>query len=234
MPTLGQQLVELLRAPACVVGVGDPARGDDALGVRLAERLSKRLAGRAAEGAAGLAESARPVCWCDPCEGNDETGPRAAGASQNPGSWQSASVMQTGRAGPLAILLAEAAPERHLGWLAQGFFKTVLFLDAVDFGEPPGAAVLLDSDAMRSRLPQVSTHRLSLGLMARYIAMEGQARAWLLGVQPASLRSGQGLSETVERTLTCLEALLVTAAKTACRARDAGAEPLAMAREGLT
>jgi Ni,Fe-hydrogenase maturation factor len=54
---------------------------------------------------------------------------------------------------------------------------------------------------MSSRFPQVSTHKLSLGLLARMVEANGKTKAWLLGVQPASLRPGQALSEPVRRTL---------------------------------
>lgn len=111
----------------------------------------------------------------------------------------------------VAVLLAGVSPERHLSWLAQGGFDTVLFLDAVAFGDEPGSVVLLDREAMNARFPQVSTHRLSLGLLARWIEQEGRTSAYLLGVQPGSLQPGTGLSARVAAALDALEALLTQA-----------------------
>lgn len=111
----------------------------------------------------------------------------------------------------LAVLLAGVSPERHLTWLTQGGFDTVLFLDAVAFGGEPGSVVLLDREAMESRFPQVSTHRLSLGFLARWIEQEGRTSVSLLGVQPGSLKSGADLSAPVAAALESLEALLMQA-----------------------
>ena len=84
-----------------------------------------------------------------------------------------------------------------------------MFLDAVDVGAEPGSTVLLDSRAIATRFPQVSTHRLSLGFLAQCLEQLGVTRVWLLGVQPASLRPGTGLSPAVDRARAMLQALLV-------------------------
>jgi hydrogenase 3 maturation protease len=92
--------------------------------------------------------------------------------------------------------------------VVDGGFDHVIFLDAVEFGGAPGSVVLLDSEEMAARFPQVSTHKLSLGLLARQIETNGQAKAWLLGVQPESLRQGEQLSPTVKATLQLLLELM--------------------------
>jgi hydrogenase 3 maturation protease len=111
-----------------------------------------------------------------------------------------------------AVLLAGLTPERHLAFLAEGGFEHVLLLDAVAFGGVPGSVVLLDSREMESRFPQVSTHRLSLGLLARWIEQSGGTTVHLLGVQPASLRPGTALSAPVRASVELLVALLEEAA----------------------
>ncbi len=54
--------------------------------------------------------------------------------------------------------------------------------------------VLLNSDEMTARFPQISTHKISLGLLAKRVEANGTTKAWLLGVQPESLRPGEELT----------------------------------------
>jgi len=113
--------------------------------------------------------------------------------------------------GSPAVLLAGLAPERHLAFLMDGGFDHVVFLDAVAFGGRPGSVVLLDAREMESRFPQISTHRLSLGLLARWIEQNGRTTVHLLGVQPGVLKEGAGLSEPVARAVELLGEILVHA-----------------------
>lgn len=110
--------------------------------------------------------------------------------------------------GALRVVKAGIAPERFIGRVVEEGFDHIIFLDAVDFGGAPGSVVLLDSQQMAARFPQVSTHKLSLGLLARQIEANGRTRAWLLGVQPGSLRLGEPLSPAVRATLELLLELL--------------------------
>ena len=86
------------------------------------------------------------------------------------------------------------ADARALGGASsrRGEFQTVLFLDAVEMGAAPGDVVLLDAREIAARFPQVSTHKLSLGTLARLIEADGGAtRSCLLGVQPQSVGPGR-------------------------------------------
>lgn len=105
------------------------------------------------------------------------------------------------------VTLAGTTPERYLGGLMRERFEHVLFLDAVEFGAAPGSVVLLDASAISSRFPQISTHKISLAVLSQWAEANG-AKAWLLGVQPESLKPGQRLTETVETTLEALSSLL--------------------------
>jgi hydrogenase 3 maturation protease len=84
----------------------------------------------------------------------------------------------------------------------------IIFLDAVDFGGMPGSAILLDSEQMSARYPQISTHKISLGLLAKWAEANGTTKAWLLGVQPESLKPGGELSPAVRATLELLVELV--------------------------
>ena len=131
----------------------------------------------------------------NPDLGDDGFGPRLAEA-----------LRAAGLAGAVS---AGIEPERLVETLSGGGFRNVLFLDAVEFPGPPGAAVLLDAAAVKSRFPQISTHKISLGTLARLIEGRCGARVWLLGVKPLSLAPGRGLSETVGTTLEILRDLIL-------------------------
>ncbi len=111
------------------------------------------------------------------------------------------------------VVLAGSTPESWIGWVRRGGFEKVLLLDAVEFPGEPGSVVLLESAQLRNRYPQVSTHKLTLGTLARLIEDEGTTSVCCLGVKPASLAPGAGLSESVKATLELLKALLVEVLK---------------------
>ncbi len=101
------------------------------------------------------------------------------------------------------VVVAGTAPERWVEALASGGHSHVVFLDAVEIPGEPGSAVLLDAEAVEARYPQVSTHKISLGTLARLIGAGGP-RVWLLGVKPASLAPGAGLSAPVRKAVESL------------------------------
>jgi hydrogenase maturation protease len=111
--------------------------------------------------------------------------------------------------GYLDVILAERSPERWTERLARGGFQTVLFLDAVRMGAAPGDAVFLSAAEIAARYPQVSTHKLSLGTIARLIEAEAPTHVFLLGVQPQSMAYGAQLSAPVRATLEVLRDLLL-------------------------
>lgn len=147
MAQLLDQLRECLRGRFCLMGLGNTDYGDDAFGVRLAERLFEL----------GFAD----------------------------------------------VVLAGASPERYITCAAEGV-DNLVFLDAVEFGGEPGSVILLNAEEMTARFPQISTHKISLGLLAKCAESNGITKAWLLGVQPESIRQGQALTPTMEKTIAVL------------------------------
>ena len=114
-------------------------------------------------------------------------------------------------AGVPDVMVAGTTPDRFVGRVADGGFDALIFLDAVEFGGAPGSAVFLNAEEMAARFPQISTHKISLGLLARWVESGGSTRAWLLGVQPESLKPGAALTTTVRRTLDALAGLVLEA-----------------------
>ncbi len=62
------------------------------------------------------------------------------------------------------VVFAGTAPERLVRHCADKGFDHLVFLDAVDFGGRAGSVVFLDSQEMAARFPQISTHKISLGI----------------------------------------------------------------------
>jgi hydrogenase 3 maturation protease len=110
------------------------------------------------------------------------------------------------------VIHAGMMPERFIGRAGDGSFEHVIFLDAVDFGGMPGAVVFLNADQIVARYPQISTHKISLGLLAKQVELGGKTKAWLLGVQPKSIKPGKSLSPEVRATLELVHQLLVEVA----------------------
>lgn len=131
MHDLQSQLLAFREEPTLWIGVGNSDHADDAVGLHLAQLLSR----------SGV--------------------PHVVGAGTN--------------------------PERRIASMDLARYDHVVFLDAVELGADPGSVVLLTAGEMVARFPQISTHKLSLGLLARYIESQSNARAWLLGIQPQSL-----------------------------------------------
>ena len=72
----------------------------------------------------------------------------------------------------------------------------------------PGSVVFLNSAEMAARFPQVSTHKISLGMLAKCVENGEITRVWLLGAQPASLQPGPELSPAIQTTVDILADLI--------------------------
>lgn len=112
------------------------------------------------------------------------------------------------------VIATGTTPERWVGTIARGGFDSVVFLDAVGVDAPAGSAVLLEEAEMEAAFPQLSTHKFSLGTLARLIVAQCSSRVWLLGVRPGSLLPGAGLSTEVRESVHALRALIGDALST--------------------
>jgi hydrogenase maturation protease len=147
--------------------------------------------------------------------GNAELGDDAAGL---------ALAARLRLAGRPDVLDAGTCPERHLTRLAERGADAVIFLDAVDVGAAAGSVVFLDAAETAARVPQVSTHKLSLALLAQLIQALGGPPVYLLGIQPASLRPSSALSPPVAATVALLAELLVESERAADAVGTRGGE----------
>jgi hydrogenase maturation protease len=106
------------------------------------------------------------------------------------------------------VIISGTMPERFIDSTIDTGYDYLLFLDAVDFGAQAGSVVFLNAEEMTARFPQISTHKISLGLLAKLVEEKGKTRVRLLGVQPESLKAANQLTPTVQTTLEVLNDLL--------------------------
>ncbi len=135
-------LAEVLRAPACLVGVGNPLRRDDGVGPWIAQAVREAAAG-------------------------------------------------TG----LAVVDAQDVPENFVPAIARGEARNVVFVDAAAADGPPGT-VVFGPLADFAEAEGFSTHKMALSLSGKYLEAAGK-RAFLLGVVPADVDFGEGLTPAV-------------------------------------
>jgi hydrogenase 3 maturation protease len=101
---------------------------------------------------------------------------------------------QSARFPRLKVVEAEEVPESFLGLIVRPRPDTVILVDAVELGEPPGTAALLEVEDLEDRAS--STHSPPLSLVAHYIRAQTGADVFLLGIQPGE--RGLGTSPSVE------------------------------------
>jgi hydrogenase 3 maturation protease len=155
--TIEAGLSALLREPTCLVGVGNPLRGDDGVGPWIAGAV------------------------------------RAAVSGTN-----------------LRVVDAQDVPENFVPGIARGDCRNVVFIDAVAADGPPGTVVfgpLADFPEAES----FSTHKLALSLSRKFLEAAGK-KVFLLGIVPAALDFGEGLTAEIERTAGALRDAIIRAA----------------------
>ena len=106
------------------------------------------------------------------------------------------------------VINGQTMPEHFINSVLEKGYNHLIFIDAVEFGGAPGSVIFIGSEEMAGRFPQISTHKISPGLLARCIEAGGTTKAWLLGVQPGSLKPAKGLTSDVQVTLDILEDLI--------------------------
>ena len=97
------------------------------------------------------------------------------------------------------LFSGEEVPENYLIPIANLKPNLVIIVDAVDFGSRPGTVKLFPI----RQIPQgsFSTHRLSLRFLGSYLEKEIQAKIFVLGIQPKSIKLEEKLSPEVKKAL---------------------------------
>lgn len=147
----------LLREPTCLVGVGNPLRGDDGVG-----------------------------------------------------PWIIGAVRDAVSGTDLRVVDAQDVPENFVPVIARGDCRNVVFIDAVAADGPPGTVVfgpLADFPEAES----FTTHKLALSLSRKFLEAAGK-KVFLLGIVPADLEFGEGLTAEIRRTAAALRDVILRAA----------------------
>lgn len=151
----------------------------------------------------------------NPLRGDDGAGPMVIGEAESERckAWEEGSGMESYES-PI-LINAEDSPEAHLEEIRRLKPDLVVIIDAVDFGGKPGEVRFFgvgSGKCEERRLSlksfplapfsffSLSTHRIPLRLLARYIREETGAEVVLLGIQPKRIGFGNRMSEEVMRS----------------------------------
>ena len=91
------------------------------------------------------------------------------------------------------------APENYLGKIVKQKPDTIVLIDAVDFDASPGTIKVIEKDDIKDE--SLSTHKVSLNLVAKYLQKETSADVFLLGIQPETTEFGREISRPVREGL---------------------------------
>ncbi len=102
---------------------------------------------------------------------------------------------------------AGTAPESYTGKVVREDPDTIVFVDAVHMGLPPGETrVLAGSEILKAGF---TTHDLSPSLLIQYLESQTpRSRIYLLGVEPQALTLGEPISAAIKETLEDLSRLI--------------------------
>jgi hydrogenase 3 maturation protease len=127
--------------------------------------------------------------------GNVSRGDDAAGALV-------ARALLAGRASPpktSLVLDAGDVPENFTGVIRVFKPDLVVIVDSARAGRPPGTVFLVDPADVAEE--DISTHRIPLSRLARYVRETMGSRVLILGIEPTSLEEGSAVVPAVGRAV---------------------------------
>jgi hydrogenase 3 maturation protease len=99
----------------------------------------------------------------------------------------------------IPVLDAGNAPENYIGKIISFHKSIIIFLDALDFGAVPGTYKFFNiNDAYDGN---IASHTFSIGFIFDLIRSEMDCEGYVLGIQPADIRFGSGLTDNVANVL---------------------------------
>ncbi len=108
-------------------------------------------------------------------------------------------AVQAGSAPDVLVIEAGLAPENFSGLLRRFHPQEVIFVDAADLAQPPGAWAWVDwQDAGGFG---GSTHLLPLSVFAEYLIHEFACQVAFIAIQPLQLDFGSGVSRPVQKAI---------------------------------
>ena len=113
-------------------------------------------------------------------------------------------------AGVEGVIDSRSSPELDTWRIKELAPRTVLFLDAVDFGGAPGDVTLLTPAELGPG--GFDTHKPALKLTMEYLELELNSKCYLLAIQPGHVRFGSPMSDEVRRSVENLGQLITETA----------------------
>jgi len=110
---------------------------------------------------------------------------------------------------PWAVCDAATAPENTIGLIARLCPTAIIFLDAVSWGAPAGQIGFFPEQAIP--WGGISTHAVSLRLLAAFLREDRDTPVALLGVQPAQMVLGTPPSAAVRAAVASIACWLIRA-----------------------
>ena len=107
-----------------------------------------------------------------------------------------------------SIFDVETTFENYLEKIIQKKPKTLIIIDAIDFGGKPGEVKLFDPEELNT-LNLGFTHNPSLNLGINYLQNKLKINIIILAIQPKSVAFKRGLSREIKKTVDLLENLFI-------------------------
>jgi hydrogenase 3 maturation protease len=127
------------------------------------------------------------------------------------GPWIVGAIRDAASGTRLLVIDAQDVPENFVHVVARADCRNVVFIDAVAAEGVPGTVVFGPLTEF-AEAQSFSTHKLALSFSGRFLEDAGK-RVFLLGVVPADLEFGAGLTAEVERAASSLRDLMLDAIK---------------------
>ncbi len=126
------------------------------------------------------------------------------------GPWIVGAVRETVAGSDLCVVDVQDVPENFVPAIARQDCRNVVFVDAVAADGAPGTVIFAPL-ADIAEAGSYSTHKLALSLSGKFLEAAGK-RVFLLGIVPADLEFGTGLTDAVERAAASLRDIICHAA----------------------
>jgi hydrogenase 3 maturation protease len=114
-------------------------------------------------------------------------------------------IQKLDSSGKYQVFLTGTAPENYTGAIREVSPSHVIFIDAADMGKEPGTIEIIDKNRIAS--VTISTHDVSLSLLADYLTEDIGCKVIMLGIQPEK-DAPEGKTTLVEEAIKQLARLL--------------------------
>ena len=99
----------------------------------------------------------------------------------------------------LTVIDAGSNPENVIEDIIKLNPKNILIIDAADFGQKPGTVRLVDKENIPEK--SLSTHTISLKVIAAILVQDTKAKINFLGIQVKSIELGEGMCNEVKKAV---------------------------------